>query len=66
MRPSNNTQPIKPGATLDPNGAALIKKMKELATQARAESGAQHIGHIRLMPKNRPPGEHCSCSCCCC
>jgi hypothetical protein len=66
MRPTNNTHPIKPGAKLDPKGAELVKKMKALSKQAHAQAGTEHIGHIRIMPKNRPPGEHCSCSCCCC
>jgi hypothetical protein len=66
MRPANKTEPIKAGAKLDPKGAALIKKMKELSRQAHAEAGTEHVGHVRIMPKNRPPSEHCSCSCSCC
>ena len=51
-------------AKLDPKGTALVKKMQALSKQARAEFG-DHVGHIRVMPKNRPPGEHCSCGCAC-
>jgi hypothetical protein len=64
MIPPDKTQPIKPGAKLDPKGTALVKKMKEL--KAQAEIGGEHIGRIRIMPKNRPPGSNCSCGCGCC
>jgi hypothetical protein len=65
MMPPNKTQPIKPGAKLDPKGTAMIKKIKELSKKAQGELGTEHVGHIRIMPKTRPPGEHCSCSCGC-
>jgi hypothetical protein len=61
---SDRFQPIKPGAKLDPKGTALVKKMQALSKQARAELG-DHVGGIRIMPKNLPPGDHCSCSCSC-
>jgi hypothetical protein len=64
MASENKTHPIKPGAKLDPKGTALVKKIQALAKQAREEHGA-HVGHIRIMPKNRPPSEHCSCECSC-
>ena len=64
MAPSNRFQPIKPGAKLDPKGTALVKKMQQLSKQARAEFG-EHVGRIRIMPKNLPPSEHCSCGCGC-
>jgi hypothetical protein len=62
---ANKTQPIKPGAKLDPKGTAMIKKIKELSKKAQGDLGVEHVGHIRIMPKNRPPSEHCSCSCGC-
>jgi hypothetical protein len=62
-RPPNRTEAIKPGAKLDPKGTALVKKMQELTKQARDEG---HVGHVRIMPKSRPPGNHCSCMCGCC
>jgi len=61
---SDRFQPIKPGAKLDPKGTALVKKMQQLSKQARAELG-EHVGSIRIRPKNLPPSEHCSCSCSC-
>jgi hypothetical protein len=61
---SDRFQPIKPGAKLDPKGTALVKKMQALSKQARTEFG-DHVGSIRIMPKNRPPGDHCSCACSC-
>lgn len=64
MPTSNRFQSIKPGAKLDPKGAALVKKMRELSKKARAEFG-EHVGSIRIAPKNRPPGDHCSCACSC-
>jgi hypothetical protein len=66
MVPPNKTEPIKPGAKLDPKGSAMVKKIKALSKKAQAEFGVEHVGHIRIMPKNRPPGNHCSCSCGCC
>jgi hypothetical protein len=65
MATSNKTQPIKPGAKLDPKGSAMIKKIKELSKKAQGDLSAEHVGHIRVMPKNQPPGNHCSCSCSC-
>ena len=66
MAMPNKTEPIKPGAKLDPKGTAIVKKIKELSKKAQADLGAEHVGHIRIMPKNRPPGNHCSCGCGCC
>jgi hypothetical protein len=65
MRPSNLSPPIKPGAKLDPKGTALVKKLQALTKQAREDFG-DHVGSIRIMPKNQPPGNHCSCACGCC
>jgi hypothetical protein len=64
MASSDKTHPIKPGAKLDPKGTALVKKIQALSKQARAEFGDHH-GRIRIMPKNLPPGNHCSCGCGC-
>jgi hypothetical protein len=64
MASSNKTQPIKQGAKLDPKGTALVKKIQALSKQARADFG-EHVGHVRIMPKNLPPGNHCSCDCGC-
>jgi hypothetical protein len=64
MRPPNKTEAIKPGAKLDPKGTELIKKIQELSQQVRDAGG--HVTHVRIMPKNRPPGNNCSCSCGCC
>jgi hypothetical protein len=65
MAAPNRTQPIKEGAKLDPKGTAMIKKIKELSKASQAELGTEHVGHIRVMPKDRPPGAHCSCACAC-
>jgi hypothetical protein len=65
MMPPNRTEPMKPGAKLDPKGTALIKKIKELSKKTQAEFGAEHVGHLRIMPKARPPGNNCSCGCAC-
>jgi hypothetical protein len=54
---------IKPGAKLDPKSTALIKRMKEVARQA---NDSEHVGHIRIMPKNLQPSDHCACGCDCC
>lgn len=64
MASSDGAQPIKPGAKLDPKGTALVKKMQALSKQARTEFG-EHVGNIRIMPKNPPPSNHCSCLCGC-
>jgi hypothetical protein len=53
----------KPNAKLDPKGTALVKRMKEIAQQAR---DTEHVGSIRIMPKNLPPSDQCACMCCCC
>jgi hypothetical protein len=66
MTPPDKTEPIKPGAKLDPKASEMVKKIKALAQKAQAEFGAQHVGRIRFMPKSRPPGNHCSCACSCC
>jgi hypothetical protein len=62
MVESNKTKPMKPGAKVDPKGAALVKKMRALRN---AELGTEHVGHIRIMPKIMPPSDHCNCSCSC-
>lgn len=64
MATSDRFQPIKPGAKLDAKGSALVKKMQQLSKQAQAELG-EHVGHIRIIPKNLPPDDHCSCACGC-
>lgn len=64
MASADKTHPIKPGAKLDPKGTALVKKIQALSKQARADFG-EHVGRVRIMPKNMPPSEHCSCSCSC-
>ncbi|HLH98491.1 MAG TPA: hypothetical protein VKW08_25560 [Xanthobacteraceae bacterium] len=64
MASPDRTHPIKPGAKLDPKGTALVKKIQALSKQARADFG-DHVSRIRIMPKNLPPSEHCSCSCGC-
>jgi hypothetical protein len=53
---------IKPGAKLDPNGTALVKRMKEVAQQAK---DSDHVGHIRIVPKNLQPSDNCACMCGC-
>jgi hypothetical protein len=63
MRPTDGSRP-KPGATLDPKGTALVKKLQALTKQARTEFG-DHVGNIRIRPKNQPPSENCSCGCGC-
>jgi hypothetical protein len=52
----------KPNAKLDPKGTALVKRMKEIAQQAR---DSEHVGSIRIMPKSLPPSDQCACMCCC-
>lgn len=64
MASRHPSQPIKSGAKLDPKGTALAKKMRDLSKQAQAKLG-KHVGSVRVMPKNRPPGDHCSCACSC-
>jgi hypothetical protein len=53
---------IKPRAKVDPKGAALVKKMKDVARQAK---DSEHVGSIRIMPKNLPPSDSCACMCMC-
>jgi hypothetical protein len=64
MASPDKTHPIKPNAKLDPKGTALVKKIQTLSKQARADFG-EHVSRIRIMPKNLPPGNHCSCACGC-
>jgi hypothetical protein len=52
----------KPNAKLDPRGTALVKRMKEIAQQAK---DVEHVGSIRIMPKNLPPSDNCACMCDC-
>ena len=53
----------KPNAKLDPRGTALIKRMKEVSQQAK---DVEHVGTIRIVPKNLAPSDSCACMCCCC
>jgi hypothetical protein len=53
----------KPNAKLDPKGTALIRRMKEISQQAK---DVEHVGSIRIMPKNLPPSDQCACMCECC
>ena len=55
MIPPDKTQPIKPGAKLDPKGSALVKKMKEL--KAQAEIGGEHVGRIRTYAEEPSAGQ---------
>jgi hypothetical protein len=64
MSRPNVNPPIKPGATLDPKGTALVKKMREL--KAQSEIGGLHAGGIRIMPKAMPGHDTCACGCSCC
>ena len=53
----------KPNAKLDPKGTALIKRMKEISQQSK---DVEHVGSIRIMPKNLAPSDQCACMCECC
>jgi hypothetical protein len=53
----------KARAKLDPKGAALVLRMKEMAQQA-TDSG--HVGSVKIKPKNGPPNNNCGCACSCC
>jgi hypothetical protein len=58
--PTDDTQRIKVGASLDPKLTALVQQMKELAQQT--PHGA---GHIRVMPPGVLPDNNCACGCSC-
>jgi hypothetical protein len=57
--------PIKRGAKLDPVRQALVRRIVEVAQQAK---DFEHLGqgHIRIMPNNLPASDHCGCGCGCC
>jgi hypothetical protein len=58
--------PIKRGATLDPVRKALVRRIVEVAQQAK---DFEHLGHgqIRIIPSNLAPANpQCGCGCSCC
>jgi hypothetical protein len=58
--------PIKRGAKLDPVRKALVRRIVEVAQQAK---DFEHLGQgqIRIMPSNLAPGNpQCGCGCSCC
>jgi hypothetical protein len=63
IMPSTLEAAPKPNAKLDPRGTALIKRMKEVSQQAK---DVEHVGTIRIMPKNLAPSDSCACMCECC
>jgi hypothetical protein len=60
------SQPIKEGAKLDPVLQALVRRMVEVAQQAK---DFEHLGQreIRIRPNNLSPANPtCGCGCSCC
>ena len=58
--------PVKPGAKLDPELHNMVQRLKAVAKGYAKEYPKHGDGHIRIVPKDRPPSAQCSCGCDCC